>query len=155
MLATLRLPLKEIEMQTRPLIDGLAVSPQVTVADLALLAQQGVHGIINNRPDGEAPGQPTSAELADAAAAAGVAYRYVPFAGGGIDAAVIDAFADALAALPSPVVAFCRSGMRSTTLWALTAARAGRPIDDIVSRAADAGYDLSGLAPWLAAESPR
>lgn len=142
-------------MQIRSLIDGFSVSPQLGVGDIALLARQGVRGIINNRPDGEAPGQPASAELAAAAAAAGIAYRHVPFAGGGIDAAVIAAFADALAELPSPVVAFCRSGTRSATLWALAAARDGRPVADILARAADAGHDLARLAPWLAAESPQ
>ena len=142
-------------MQTRPLIDGLAVSPQVSVADVALLAQQGVRGIINNRPDGEAPGQPTSADLAAAASAAGIAYRHVPFAGGGADGTIVDAFAAALAQLPQPVVAFCRSGTRSATLWALVAAREGRSVDDILAHAAAAGYDLAGLAPWLAAETPR
>ncbi|HEX7325368.1 MAG TPA: TIGR01244 family sulfur transferase [Rhodanobacteraceae bacterium] len=142
-------------MQTRPLVDGLAVAPQIDVADIPLLARQGVRGIINNRPDGEAPGQPTGAELAAAASAAGIQYRHVPFAGGGIDPATVDDFAQALAELPHPVVAFCRSGMRSTTLWALAAAREGRAVDDIIARAGDAGYDLAGLAPWLAAQSPR
>lgn len=142
-------------MQIRSLIDGFSVSPQLGVGDIALLARQGVRGIINNRPDGETPGQPASTELAAAAAAAGIAYRHVPFAGGGIDAAVIAAFADALAELPSPVVAFCRSGTRSATLWALAAARDGRPVADILARAADAGHDLARLAPWLAAESPQ
>ncbi|HEX7348389.1 MAG TPA: TIGR01244 family sulfur transferase [Rhodanobacteraceae bacterium] len=142
-------------MQVRPLIDGFSVSPQLSADDIASLAQQGVRGIINNRPDGEAPGQPASAELAAAASAAGIGYRHVPFAGGGIDADVVTDFAQALADMPRPVVAFCRSGTRSTTLWALVAAREGRAVDDILARAAAAGYDLAGLAPWLIAEAPK
>lgn len=142
-------------MRTRPLIDGLAVSPQISVADIELLAQQGVRGIINNRPDGKAPDQPASAELAAAASAAGMTYRHVPFAGGAIDPGTVTDFARALAELPRPVLAFCRSGTRSTTLWALAAAREGRAVDDILARAQAAGYDLAALAPWLAAEASR
>lgn len=142
-------------MQARPLVDGLAVSPQIGVADVALLAQQGVRGIINNRPDGEAPDQPASADLAAAASAAGIAYRHVPFAGGAMDPGTVTDFAQALAELPRPVLAFCRSGTRSTTLWALAAAHEGRAIDDILVRARAAGYNLAGLALRLVAEASR
>lgn len=137
-------------MQSRILVEGFAVAPQIGVADVELLAQQGVRSIVNNRPDGEAPGQPTSAELAAAAAAAGIAYRHIPVRGAPPAADAVAAFAQALAELPQPVLAFCRSGMRSTTLWAVTAAQAGRPLDDILDRAGAAGYDLTPLAPWLA-----
>lgn len=137
-------------MQIRPLVEGFSVAPQVGVADVALLAQQGIRSIINDRPEGEAPGQPSSAKLAAAAAAAGVAYRHVPVQGLPPSDATVADFAVALAELPPPVLAFCRSGMRSTTLWAVTAAQAGRPLDDILDRAGAAGYDLTPLAPWLA-----
>lgn len=142
-------------MQKRSLIDGLAVAPQIDVADIATLAREGVRGIINNRPDGEGPGQPTSAELGAAAAAAGLAYRHIPVTGATPGDAAVLAFGQALAEMRRPVLAFCRSGTRSTTLWALASARAGQPVDEILARALAAGYDLAGLRPRLVAAAAR
>lgn len=120
------------------------VSGQVDAADVATL---GVRTLVNNRPDGEEPGQPTSAELEAAARAAGLAYRHIPVAGG-VSRADVEAMAEALEA--GPILAFCRSGTRSTYLWAL--ARASRGVDPatLVRQAAEAGYDLSPILPLLA-----
>ena len=135
-------------MQTKPLTDQLSVTAQLAVADLAQAAAQGFRGIINNRPDGEAPDQPRSDELAAAAARHGLAYRYIPVVPGQLQEAQVDAFAEALGELPGPLLAFCRTGTRSTTLWALQAARR-QDADTVLRAAASAGYDLSALRPRL------
>src|SRR4051812_103648 len=93
---------------------GILVSGQIAPEDVAALAASGVRTIINNRPDGEEPGQPTSAEIEAAATAAGLSYRHIPVVGG-FSEAQVEAMADALDA--GPVLAFCRSGTRSTYLW--------------------------------------
>lgn len=135
-------------MQTHPLTDQLSVAAQISAADLAALAAQGFRSIVNNRPDHEEPGQPTSAELEAAAQQAGLAWRHIPVVGGGFSDDQVRAFADALEQLPGPVLAFCRSGTRCSALWALQADGA---VDDVLATTRDAGYDLSMLRPWLEA----
>lgn len=122
-----------------------AVAGQVAPGDVAGL---GMSMIVNNRPDGEEAGQPLSAEIEAAARAAGIDYRHIPVAGGVTEAQVAQ-MAEALAAARGPVLAFCRSGTRSTYLWALARARAGGEADDLVARAAAAGYDLSPIRAYL------
>jgi uncharacterized protein (TIGR01244 family) len=119
---------------------------QICAADIPNLAQQGLRMIVNNRPDGEEPGQPSSAEIEAAARAAGLDYRYVPVAGG-FPTASVEAMADALE--QGPALAFCRSGTRSTWLWALARSSRGADAETLIARAAGAGYDLSPLAPYL------
>jgi uncharacterized protein (TIGR01244 family) len=104
--------------------------------------------LINNRPDGEEPGQPCSADIEAAARSAGLSYRYIPISGS-IDAAQIEATAEAMDA--GPALAFCRSGTRSTYLWALARASRGADPTEIIAAAAEAGYDLSPIALWLRA----
>jgi len=132
----------------RRINDDISVSPQIAPADLPGLRAAGFTTIINNRPDGEAPDQPDSAAMAAAAAAAGLAYHYIPLGRDGVTEQMIAATAEAIAASAGPVLAFCRSGTRSTTLWALS--QAGRlPADEIVAQAAGAGYDVSHLLGHL------
>lgn len=137
-------------MPIKRLTDMLSVAPQIHEVDLATLAAQGFRSVINNRPDGEADDQPADAMLADAAARAGLAYRAIPVVSGQLQDAQVKAFSRALAELPTPVLAFCRTGTRSTTLWALDAARTRAP-DEVLQAAADAGYDLDALRPRLQA----
>lgn len=137
-------------MPIRRLTAHVSVSPQVRPGDLAGLACAGFRGVVNNRPDGEADDQPSDADLAAAAACEGLAYRHVPVVSGQYDARAIDAMARALAELPGPVLAFCRTGTRSTALWALQAARRTEA-NRLVAIAAEAGYDLAALAPRLRA----
>jgi uncharacterized protein (TIGR01244 family) len=124
---------------------GVFVAGQITTADVAALD---VSILINNRPDGEEPGQPASADIAAAARAAGLDYRHIPVSGG-ISAAQINAMADALEA--GPALAFCRSGTRSTYLWALARASRGTEAGRLLAAAAEAGYDLAPIARWLRA----
>ncbi len=132
-------------LQIHPLNEQLSVAPQIDATDIAVLAAQGFRSIINNRPDGEEPGQPGNAALDAAARQAGLEWRYIPIAGMP-GQAQMQAFANALRELPPPVLAFCRSGNRSSMLWAL---QAEGTADSIVETARAAGYDLSQLRPWL------
>ncbi len=108
----------------------------------------GVNMIVNNRPDGEEPGQPTSAEIEAAARAAGLDYRHIPVAGGFAEGQV-EAMAEALHQAEGTVLAFCRSGTRSAYLWALARSRLGDNAEELVSKAAGAGYDLRPILPYL------
>jgi uncharacterized protein (TIGR01244 family) len=132
----------------RQLDDHMLVSGQIAPADVAEAAAQGVTMIVNNRPDGEIPGQPTSAQIEAAAAAAGLVYRHIPVAGG-FSPAQVEEMADALAASEGKVLAFCGSGRRSTYLWGLARAQAGDDAEEIVGKAAAAGYDLTPLRAYL------
>jgi len=103
----------------QPLSDDFSVAPQLDTAAMLWAAQQGFKSIINNRPDFEGgPGQPTSAAMAGAAAAVGLAYAWLPVAPGYQSPEEIAQFAELLATLPRPVLAFCRSGTRSGRLFA-------------------------------------
>jgi uncharacterized protein (TIGR01244 family) len=135
-----------IPMQLRQLTNILSVSAQIDEADVGTLAEQGFRSLINNRPDGEVPGQPDSTAIAAAAARHGMAYMHLPVVSGQWQADVVDAFANALHTLPTPILAFCRSGTRSCTLWALSACAAGEDREAVIACAATAGYDLSALA---------
>ena len=122
------------------------VSGQIAPEEIAAL---GVTLIVNNRPNGEEPGQPDSDAIEAAAKAAGVAYRHIPVAGG-ISQPQVAQMADALAQAQGPVLAFCKSGTRSTFLWALARARLGDDAEAVTAKAAAAGYDLSPIRAFLA-----
>lgn len=129
-------------MEVRRVTDGFSVSPQIAPDDVATLKEQGFALVINNRPDGEEAGQPAAAQIEAAAQAAGLAYRAIPVAGGFSDAQA-RALADALDSADGPVLAFCRTGTRSTLLWSLAQASVGGNPQDIAAAAASAGYDIA------------
>jgi sulfide:quinone oxidoreductase len=126
----------------------LSVAPQISEQDIGILAARGYRSIINNRPDGEAEGQPASVALAEAARRSGLAYRHLPVVSGKIGEEDVAEFAAALATLKGPVLAFCRTGTRSTSLWALSEAHHLDP-ETILKVAANVGYDLAALRPRL------
>jgi uncharacterized protein (TIGR01244 family) len=129
----------------RKVTDNFSVAPQISVADMALAARQGFALVINNRPDGEQPGQPTSAEMEAAARAAGLDYAYIPVRGGPT-LEQVEAVAGVVAEAKGPVLAFCRSGTRSIVTWSIGQARAGaQPKDALLRLGAQAGYDLSAV----------
>jgi uncharacterized protein (TIGR01244 family) len=102
----------------RQIADTVCVAPQLTPDAMAELARLGFKSVVNNRPDFEhGPDQPTSAAIEAAAHAAGLEYRHLPVDGGWQSPEQIAAFADLLKALPQPMLAFCRSGARSTRLY--------------------------------------
>ena len=135
-------------MDIRPLDEALSASPQIAPEDLPAIAAQGFRSVISNRPDGEEPGQPSSEDMRQAAEAAGLAFAHVPVVGGAISDQDVADFREALANLPQPVFGFCRTGTRTTTLWAL-ANVASISADDLIARAKSAGYDLGALRPRL------
>lgn len=103
----------------RPVTDDFAVAPQLQPQEMAEVAALGYRLVINNRPDREAPGQPTADQMAQAAQDAGLAYVHIPIVGAA-SASQLDAFHAAVAQADGPVLAFCRSGTRSVTTWALS-----------------------------------
>ena len=128
----------------RKVTEDFSVAPQIGPGDARLAADQGFTMLINNRPDGEAPGQPTSAEMEAAARAAGLAYVFIPFVGRP-SAEQAEAVRKAAESAGGPVLAFCRSGTRSITAWSLGQAQAGkRSVRELIDLGAQAGYDLSG-----------
>ena len=128
----------------RKVTDGLAVAPQLLPRDMATAAALGYRLVINNRPEGEQPGQPTAATIQAAAEAAGLGYRHIPIIGRATPDQLqqIEAL---LAEATGPVLAFCRSGTRSITAWATIRALAGDDRVRLAELARNAGYDLSAL----------
>ena len=127
----------------RRLTDQVFVSPQIDISQITEAAQQGITVIINNRPDDESDDQTPGAEIAAAAAAAGIAYRAIPITHAGFSEGQVAAMAEALAGADGPVLAYCRSGTRSTLLWALAEARRGVSPHSLTATAAGAGYDVT------------
>ncbi|MDQ3145257.1 MAG: TIGR01244 family sulfur transferase [Pseudomonadota bacterium] len=133
----------------RQLDDKTLVAGQIAPADVAGIAAEGVTMIINNRPDGEDEGQPPSGDIEAAAAAAGVGYRHVPIARG-LGPSDIEAMREAMhAAKGGKLLAFCRSGNRSTLAWAVAKSEDGMPRAEIERRVADAGFNLGPVAHLL------
>jgi uncharacterized protein (TIGR01244 family) len=127
----------------RKLTENVLVSPQLALEDVAAAAASGVAMIINNRPDGEEPDAPQSADIAAAAAAAGLNYVEIPVGHAGFSEPQVDAMIAALEQAEGPILAYCRSGTRSTLLWALAQAKQGEDPDAIARAAMQAGYDIS------------
>jgi uncharacterized protein (TIGR01244 family) len=129
----------------RKVTDNLSVAPQIEIADVARAKAEGFALVINNRPDGEAPDQPSSAEIQAAAEAAGLAYAYIPVRGGPT-AEQVEMERQILAEAKGPVLAYCRSGTRSIVTWSIGEALAGaRSRQELIDLGAQAGYDLTGV----------
>jgi sulfide:quinone oxidoreductase len=144
------------QFSPRPLTPDLSISTQLSAADIACAATLGFRAIINNRPDAEERGQPTSAELAAVAAEHGLDYAHLPVIPGKIASDAGPAFAALLHAHGKPALAFCRTGNRSTTLWALAQAGNGAPtapsVSAIIEAAHSAGFNLATLHAKLEAQ---
>ena len=110
-------------MNIKRITNGLSVSPQIAAKDMQEIAALGFRAIVCNRPDGESAGQPSHAEIEAAARKAGLGFRYQPVASPMVRNDQITAFATALEELPGPVLAYCRSGARSTMLWSMVEKR--------------------------------
>jgi uncharacterized protein (TIGR01244 family) len=149
------MPRKEVSM-FRTIDDQILVSPQIAPDDIAAAKAMGVTLIVNNRPDGEDLDAPQGAVIAAAARAAGLAYLAIPVGHSGFSEPQVDAMAAALEGTPGLILAYCRSGTRSTLLWALACAKLGDDPDALQDKAQAAGYDLSpvrALADMLAARA--
>jgi len=113
-----------MDFPCQALAADFSVAPQLTPEAMSLVAQAGFKSVINNRPDFEGgPDQPTSAQMEQAAVAAGLQYRHLPVAGGYQSPEEIAAFHTLLQSLPRPILAFCRSGARSGKLYNAAQAR--------------------------------
>jgi sulfide:quinone oxidoreductase len=132
-------------MDLKELDTGLSVSGQVCAADLDALSARGVKHLICNRPDGEGADQPNFSEIAQKAESLGMTTHYLPVITGRVSDDIAEEFGKILANAEGHVHAFCRSGMRSTTLWALSQGRK-KPLSEIVNQAKKAGYDMTGVA---------
>lgn len=135
-------------MDLKRINDAVSVSPQIDIDDLAALQQMGFVAVVNNRPDGESPDQPTGAEIEAAAKAAGLDYFAIPLGREGVSDDMVTRTRAVLDQAKGPVLCYCRSGTRSTTLWALSQA-GNLPATEIIESAAHAGYDVSHLAGHL------
>ncbi len=131
-------------MDIKLLTTSLSVAPQITPLDLKTLREAGFRSVICNRPDGEGADQASFDEIARAAHEQGLHCHYLPAESGKVTDAQAAAFGALMAELPRPVLAYCRTGMRSTTMWALSQATE-QPLAQIIERAAGAGYDLKGV----------
>ena len=132
------------------LVPGLSVAGKLDRTDIEALAARGVRTIINNRPDGEDPGQLPAADARRVAEAHGIAYHHIPMTAASLTRADVDAFAAVLAGAAQPVVAHCRSGTRSSLLWALTRMRQGVDPFALIAEIAKHGIDIASL-PAVAA----
>ena len=129
---------------------GLSVAGKLDRSDIESLARAGVKTIINNRPDGEDPGQLPAADARQLCESLAIAYHHIPMTAATLTRADVDAFAATLATAAYPAVAHCRSGTRSTLLWALTRLRDGADPAGLVRQAAGFGIDIAAL-PAVAA----
>lgn len=129
----------------RRVTDDFSVAPQIAIADVAEAARQGFTAIINNRPDGEDPDAPQSAEVEAAAQAAGLRYAHIPVRGAP-GPAEVEAVRQVVDTADGPVLSYCRSGSRSITTWSIGQAMSGaRSRGELVSLGRAAGYDLTGV----------
>ena len=134
----------------RKIDDTTYTSPQIGVADIAEALSLGIGLIVNNRPEDESDNQTPGADIEVAATAAGIAYIAIPVTHAGFSMPQVEAMEAALASAGGkPVLAYCRSGTRSTLLWALAQARMGTDLAAIAASAARAGYDVSPISAHL------
>jgi|TARA_R110002072_G_scaffold49863_23_gene135058 sulfide:quinone oxidoreductase len=130
--------------------ESLSTAGQITAEDVAGIAAAGFSVIVNNRPDGEGgPDQPSSAVVGEAARVAGLSYHYLPMTPEGITPDMVTQFRQIRGQAAGPIFAHCRTGARSTILWALTEIAEGRSPEEVVAQAAAAQRDLSNVLPLL------
>ena len=133
----------------RKLSETFFASPQINIEDLEAAKALGIRLIINNRPDGEDPAAPQSSAIQSAAEGEGLSYVEIPIGHSGMSETQIDALIEALQTADGASLAYCRSGTRSTFLWALSQAKTGSRPDDIVQSAMAAGYDVTPIRPMI------
>ena len=134
-------------MNSYKLTDTLAVSGQISTEIVDDIAAAGYKVLLNNRPDGEEVGQPTSAEIAEAAEAAGLEYHHIPVTAMNFPGDHLEQMADLFDDAERPVFAFCRTGTRCTNLWVLS--REPQQREQAVGHARGIGFDLSMAARAL------
>jgi sulfide:quinone oxidoreductase len=127
-----------------PLDERTLIAGQIQPGDVQQIAKAGVRLVVNNRPDGEAVmGQPRAAMVEEAAHAEGLAFLDLPFTMHTLTPEHVARFAEALKTSEGRVLAYCRSGSRSSLLWAASRVAAGADVDAVLAQAQDAGIDLA------------
>jgi uncharacterized protein (TIGR01244 family) len=140
-----------MSVRTVKITDRFHVGLQPEIKDFALLAQQGFGLVVNNRPDGEEPGQLGSAVEERAAREAGLAYVHLPVTGATLSEDLVQRLRAAVSGSSGPVFAHCRSGTRSLALWAIGEVLAGGlRADEVCALGQRFGFDLTGAQAWLA-----
>ena len=135
-----------------PLDAHVSVSSQIQAADMKEIAALGYAVVVNNRPDGEGSmGQPRTADLAAAAQQAGLAFVDLPFSGPNATPAQVRTLAELLREGDRRIVAYCKSGMRSTLLWSAASVANGVPLAQVLTAARGAGYDLDPASEMVTA----
>ena len=133
----------------RKLTNTIYAAPQIGLAEIAEASALGVTLVINNRPEGESDEQTPGSEIEAAARAAGMDYVAIPVTHSGFSEPQVEAMAAALEGATGGVLAYCRSGTRSTLLWALAEASQGGDPDALTNMAAKAGYDVNPIRPLM------
>ncbi len=131
-------------MEIKQIDSNYYVSAQILARELAAIKSAGICSVICNRPDGESADQPTYAEIEHKAKQLGLHFRYIPIDKGTIGDEQVHQFKQALNELPSPILGFCRSGMRSATLWSFANATT-LSLDEIIDKTTVAGYDMTAM----------
>jgi uncharacterized protein (TIGR01244 family) len=133
----------------RKVTEGVYASPQIGIGEVGEAAALGVTLVINNRPEGESDDQTPGPEIEAAVRTAGMDYLAIPVTHAGFSEGQVKAMAEALAGNEGAVLAYCRSGTRSTLLWALAEASQGGEPETIAASAAQAGYDITSIRPLV------
>ena len=133
----------------KALCENVFASEQISLADVTAAKASGITTIVNNRPDGEEPSAPQSDEVEAETKAADLSYVSIPIGHSGFSEQQVDAMIEVLEGAQGHVLAYCRSGTRSTFLWALAKAKMGGDPDEITKAAMAAGYDVSPIRPMM------
>ena len=133
----------------RRLSPDMLASPQISLAEVAEAKALGVTLIVNNRPEGESDDQTPGDAIEAAAREAGIDYLAIPVTHAGFSHPQVEALAEALRGTEGPVLGYCRSGTRSTLLWALARASLGDQPEALAAAAANAGYDVGPVRPAM------
>lgn len=133
----------------RKLSDTMFASPQIGLDDVATARDLGIALIVNNRPEGESPDQVPGEEIEAAARDLGIAYLAIPITHAGFSHPQVSAMVEAMQSADGPVLGYCRSGTRSTLLWALARASMGEDPAALADAAANAGYDVGAIRPAM------
>jgi len=126
-------------LDIKRLTDDFAVSPQIAPGDVHKIVELGFKTVINNRPDNEEPFQPFNLDIENQANELGLTYIHQPV--GNLTAEDAARFGEILKQTPRPVLAFCRSGTRSSILW-VAGSEDLESMENRIQRARDCGYYL-------------
>jgi sulfide:quinone oxidoreductase len=137
-----------VAFQSKPLSDDFSVSAQIMPEEIEAIKKAGFKSVINNRPDGEKPNQPLSASLSEIFTTNGLEVCNIPMSPGQLSPQMVSEMAKALSEMPKPILAFCASGTRSSILWCCANVQ-DLGVDEVLSAATKAGYDLEQIRPLL------